>query len=447
MSYKSKDRLREGVLFKELMPFGGKLNKNNRWLILHDQIPWERLEEIYRKHHSRLGRPGKDSQLINGLLIVKHTMDISDEMVVEQFLENPYVQFFCGYDQLVTNEKEIEPSTLSKVRGRVGVEYFKKFEDEIIRLLVEKKVIKAKEQMVDATVYPAGVRYPTDTGLMEDVRQWLIKSIKELKSIGGIKEKIRTHCRKARAIYLKFQKKRKKTAKEIRKVKKQVLQYVRRNIKQVEELVGKVKPREILEWAIIEGIKSRMGDVREIYRQQLVMYRNKVKSIGGRIVSFWKPYVRPIVRGKAGKEVEFGPKCSVSYVDGYLFLDKFSFEAYQEGNVLNESISEHKRRFCDEAKVIIADKIYGTRSNREMLEEAGIKASLVPLGRKSKLSGIKEKWIRKKQQERNRIEGAIGNSKTTYGLERGRYKIVGGEEINIRLGLIAMNLNTMLARV
>lgn len=310
MSYKSKDRLRDGVLFKELMPFGGKLNEKNRWIVLHDQIPWKKLEEIYRKYHSPLGRPGKDSQLINGLLIVKHTMDISDEMVVEQFLENPYVQFFCGYDQLVTNEKEIDPSTLSKVRGRVGAEYFQKFENEIIKLLVEKKVIKAREQMVDATVYPAGIRYPTDTGLMEDVRQWLIKSIKELKRIGGIKEKIRTHCRKARAVYLKFQKKRKKTGKEIRKIKKQVLQYVRRNIKQVEELAGKVRPAEILDWAVKKG-----------------------------------------------------------------------------------------------------------------------------------------KWIKKKQRERNRIEGAIGNSKTTYGLEKLRYKITGGEEINIRLGLVAMNLTAMLARI
>ncbi len=55
--------------------------------------------------------------------------------------------------------------------------------------------------------------------------------------------------------------------------------------------------------------------------------------------------MRPIVRGKAGKDVEFGPKCSVSCVDGYLFLDKISFEAYHEGNVLNESIMEHKKHF------------------------------------------------------------------------------------------------------
>lgn len=447
MSYKNRDRLREGGLFKELMPFGGKLNKNNQWIELHDKIPWDRLDEIYRKYHSHLGRPAKDSQLINGLLIIKHKKNISDTAVVEELLENPYIQYFCGYDQLVTREVEIDPSTLSKVRGRAGAEYFKMFEEEILKLLIKENVIKTREQMVDATVYPAKVKYPTDTGLLEDVRQWLVKSIKELKEIGGIKDKVRTYRRKAHMVYLNFQKKRKKTVKEIRRIQKQMLQYVGRNIRQVKELIEKVNPKDIMDWAVIEGIKKRLQDVAEISRQQWKMYKERIKSVENRVVGFWKPYIRPMVRRKDGKEVEFGPKCSVSYVDGYLFLDKISFDAYHEGTVLNDSLDRHKTRFGKDAKVMIADKIYGSRSNREMLEARGIKASLIPLGRKSKLSKSREKWVKQKQRKRNEIEGAIGTSKTAYGLERLRYKVQGGEEINIRLGLIAMNLNTMLARI
>ena len=94
MSYKSKGR-RTGSLFSELLPFGGKLSLNNRWIKMHDVMPWQELEEIYRKHFSNLGRPGKDSQLINGLLIVKHQMVLSDVEVVELFLDNPYIQYFC----------------------------------------------------------------------------------------------------------------------------------------------------------------------------------------------------------------------------------------------------------------------------------------------------------------------------------------------------------------
>ena len=63
MSYKIKDR-RTGNLFTELLPFSGKLNSNNRWMKLHDLIPWEELENIYKKYFLDLGRPGKDSQLV-----------------------------------------------------------------------------------------------------------------------------------------------------------------------------------------------------------------------------------------------------------------------------------------------------------------------------------------------------------------------------------------------
>ena len=438
MSYKSKDQ-QTGNLFSELLPFGGKLNLNNRWIKLHDLIPWEELEDIYRKYFSQLGRPGKDSQLINGLLVVKHQMVMSDEEVVEYFLENPYVQYFCGYDQFVIG-KEIESSTLTRMRKRLGVGYFKKFEDEILGLLKERKIIKTKEQMVDATVYPSNIAYPTDTGLIESVRSWVVETIKRVRKAEGIKEKIRTYCRKARAVYLKFQKKRKRTAKEIRRVKKQLLQYTRRNICQLKGLIGKVQE---LPGKTIRQLRARLKVADKIYQQQVEMLKGNLKSIEDRIVSFHRPQVRPMVRGKSGKNVEFGPKVSVSHVDGYLFLDKFSSDAYHEGTALYESIRLHEERFGKKAEVIITDKIYGSRENRERLAKDNIQASLIPLGRKSVMSKDHEQWVKKKQRERNAIEGKIGTSKEYYGLSRLKYK---NEELNIRLGLLAMNLSTALAK-
>ena len=439
MSYKSKDRLTES-LFAELLPFGGKLNVKNRWIRKHDMIPWEELEKIYRRYFSKLGRPGKDSQLINGLLIVKHQMVLSDKEVVELFLENPYVQYFCGYDQFVVTG-EIESSTLARLRKRLGVEYFKKFEDETIKILKDRKIIKPREQMVDATVFPSNVTYPTDTGLIENVRLWVVEVIKKIEDVTGVKKKSRTYCRVARRTYLRFQKKRKHKEKEIRRAKKQLLQYVGRNIGQLRSLLDGIK--EIPQKAVGQ-IKERLIVAEEVYRQQWTMYKKKIKSIENRIVSFQRSQVRPIVRGKSGKNVEFGPKVSLSCVDGYLFLDKFSYEAYNEGVVLEQDLLEHKRKFGKEPKVVITDKIYGNLKNRKMLKEKGIKASFVPLGRKCERSKKEEKWVREKQNKRSEIEGKIGVVKVHYGLERVLYK---NEEIGIRLGLLAMNLTTAMARI
>jgi len=130
---------------------------------LHDIIPWEELENIYKKYFSDVGRPGKDSQLVNGLMIVKHQKVVSDEETVKDFLENPYVQFFCGYDQFVT-VKEIDSSTLTRMRKQNGDEYFKKFENEILNLLKTRKKIKENEKKIDATMFNANVTHPKDKG-------------------------------------------------------------------------------------------------------------------------------------------------------------------------------------------------------------------------------------------------------------------------------------------
>ena len=281
MSYKSKDRLTES-LFKELLPFGGKLNTKNRWIKLNDMIPWEELEDIYRKYFSKLGRPGKDSQLINGILIVKHKMEMSDNEAVEYFLENPYVQYFCGYDQFVVG-KEIEPSTLTRVRKRLGAEYFKKFEDEILKILKERKLIKSNEQMVDATVFPSNIKYPTDTKLIEDARKWVVEVIRRIIKAEGIKKKIRTYCRVARRTYLRFEKKRRHTEKQVRRTKKQMLQYLNRNINQLRGLIEGIKE---IPAKTIRQIKDRLIVADKIYWQQRRMLKKNLRSIKNRIVSF-----------------------------------------------------------------------------------------------------------------------------------------------------------------
>jgi len=78
--YKSQDR-KTLFLFPEVFPFGGTLNENNRWLRVAELIPWEELEDEYRKHFSHVGRPAKDGHLVIGLLLLKHMTGLSDEGV------------------------------------------------------------------------------------------------------------------------------------------------------------------------------------------------------------------------------------------------------------------------------------------------------------------------------------------------------------------------------
>ena len=76
--YKGKDK-KSMELFKELMPYGGKLNENNRWIKLRGLVPWEEMEKEYARYFSDIGRPGLDGQLVLGVICIKHMLKLSDE--------------------------------------------------------------------------------------------------------------------------------------------------------------------------------------------------------------------------------------------------------------------------------------------------------------------------------------------------------------------------------
>jgi IS5 family transposase len=433
-------------LFKDLFPFGGQLNANNDWVKLVGLIPWAELEVVYRRYFCcDRGRPAKECQLICGLLIAKHRESLSDRRVVKLVNENPYVQFFCGFDQFVTSEKIIHPSLLSKMRRRLGKEFFALFEGEVLRVLVEHGLIWAKEQLIDATVIPADISYPTDCKLLNEAREWLCKMILRVKRRAGIREQVRTYRRVGKWVYMAFTKRRKKTRRYIRKVQGKMLRFVRRNLGQIEELLERV-PDEMAGFK--ERVAEKVSVIRCLYSQQKEMWERRVRRVENRIVSIHRLHIRPMVRGKEGKDVEFGPKVVLSVVDGYGFLDHFSFDAYNESGHLEGSVRQYEDRFGQKPKVVIADKIFGTRENRSYLEEEEIGAAFKPLGRPRDRPDKGEKvWMKRQQKKRNCIEGLIGTSKTRYGLERILYSIPDGEEIWVRMGLMGMNLNRAVVRM
>ena len=431
--YRRKDR-KTIPLFPELFPFGGRLNENNRWLRIAELIPWEELEDEYAKHFSDVGRPGTDSQLVIGLLLLKHMTGLSDEGIVQDVLENPYMQAFCGFEKFVT-EEILDPSTLTKMRGRLGLEFFKQLENKTYKLLIDRKIIKAKGMLVDATVFPEKIKYPNDVGILNEVREWLVKNIKRIgKSIG---KKYRTRPREARKEYLNFSKKKTKTKKTINKAKKKMLQYVRRNIKQLKDAIEQVK-------AAGQQVKSRLieklGVAEKIFHQQQEMYKNKTHRVDDRIVCFHRPYVRPIKRGKQGKKTEFGGKGALVGVGGFLFLDYFEHRAFAEEELLADHLAGYMDRFGKLPPYASMDAKYGTEENRELADKLGVRASFKRRGRKPKTIDSQDRWFKKKQRERNQIEGGFGNGKEHYRLDGVRYSIKDGSEIWVRAGILAMNL-------
>src|SRR3972149_3623163 len=193
-----------------------------------------------------------------------------------------------------------------------------------------------------------------------------------------------------------------------------------------------------------------LNDVREWLGKRIKGYGEKAGEkirTYCRIVSFCRPYVRAIVRGKTGKEVEFGSKAGCVHVDGFVFLDHLEHRAFAEEEFVKKHVETYKERFGKVPSSFTADKKYGTKNNREYLEKEGIRVGFKALGRKKKDAERSGRWLKKKQRERNRIEGDFGNGKEHYGLDRVLYSIENGSEIWVRLGLLGMNLKTALRKI
>jgi IS5 family transposase len=439
--YRGKDRQTK-PLFSDFLPFDGKLDSENRWLKIKALIPWESLESRYQGYFSDRGRPALDGRLVIGILLLKHITGSSDDEIVTRVNENPYMQAFCWLEHFAT-EPLLDSSSLSKIRKRLGSKYFAELERETYHVLIERKIIKAKGLLIDATVFPEHVRYPTDTGLLNEARQWVVGQIKKIGDSVG--RKMRTYCRKAQKEYLAFSKKKNKSRKLVQRTKKSLLQYLRRNVNQMQSLLEEARQQGI---KIEQKVKNRFKVVCKLFDQQFQMYRQKTNRIEERIVSLQRHWTRPIVRGKTGpKAVEFGPKASLSYVDGFVFLDHLSSENFPEAARVDAQLEQYETLFGQKPSYVVADKIYGNRENRKTIKEHEIRDAFEPLGRKTRIQNPSTRWRKQKQRERNRIEGSFGHAKNHFGLDSIKYYIEQGPEIWVRLGLLSMNLQTAAKRI
>lgn len=425
-------------LFERSLPFDGKLDRSNRWITLAHTLNWREMECSYAKLFAADGRPGLRARYVLGTLILKHQFQVSDDEILQLIVESPYLQYFIGLAQFTTTVP-FEASSLSRVRERLGDETFAEFEQTLITTLVENKLIQPKGLLLDATVYESDITYPTDCGLLESARQFCVEQIQHLSKV--VNTKVRTYRRVARRAYLNFTKKKRKTRKQVRRMHKSLLQYVRRNIKQFSELLEQAQTAG---HGLPAAVLKKFETVKTLFQQQREMYVEKKKTIGNRIVSLAKPHVRPIVRGKNGKDVEFGAKAALSCVDGYLFVDHLSFDNFNESTTLEESIDRFRERFEKSPDYVAMDQIYGSRANRQYLKEQNLRASVKKLGRPTRSEDEEAKreqrWRKRKQRERNRIEGAIGNSKTKHDLGVVRAKTITTEKTWIQMALFSRNL-------
>ena len=183
-----------------------------------------------------------------------------------------------------------------------------------------------------------------------------------------------------------------------------------------------------------------------MYRQQREMHSTKRHSTADRIVSIHQPHVRPMVRGKAGSNVEFGSKIGVCIHNGLTYLDHLSWDSYNETEDLKTSANNYKKRNGYFPAKINADQIYITRENRAWCKEKNIQLNGKPLGRPTEQTKERIKELRQGVSERNCVEGKFGQAKRWYGMGCIHARLKTTSESMIGAIVVVLNLVRLVQR-
>ena len=480
------------------LPFGGKVRKDNRWVRMAEALPWDVIEELYTRNlaGTGMGTPALPARVAFGALVIKEVMGLTDEETVLYIQENHYAHYFLGYHEY-HEEPLFDPSMMTHFRKRFTMEIVgtinetlvkqawagsmrngrgensagteskeapveeqadepcvmeeeERTQDELEKLVEvtgeqseQQQPANAGKLLIDATCCPADITYPTDMDLLNTAREKKETMLDRLWAcVRSINKKPRTYRRKARKQYVQFSKKRKHYLKTIRKALGQQLGYVKRNLEHILTLVQE---------AGLESLTRReyreLLVVQEFYRQQREMHEHRQHSIPGRIVSISQPHVRPIKRGKAAAETEFGAKISVGMIEGYAFMDRLSWDNYNESGDLQEQVERYRERTGEYPESVHADAIYQTRANRRYCQERTIRLSGPPLGRPRKEYSeptpealAHKQQIRDDERARIPVEGKFGQCKRRFSMNRIMAKLQGTSETTIAMTLLIVNL-------
>lgn len=472
--YRRTEKQREFVEFN--LPFGGKLLSSNRWVKMSQMIPWHQFEDEYCSNLSKSGQgpPAFSVRMALAALIIKERLGLSDEECVEQIHENPYLQYFCGLKEFTT-KTPFHPTMYVHFRKRFPADVITRINEVVVQRAtktIRKDIDKDSDKgagassdksndpeqkngnqgklLMDATCVPADITFPTDLKLLNAAREKTEEIIDVLhKRRGKGHKKPRTYRIKARKAFLAIAKSKKVRKAKLRKALRSQLGFIKRNLKSIDKL-SEVVPLTVLS-------KRQYRDllvISELYRQQQWMYDHRSKRIDDRIVSINQPHVRPIKRGKAGSDTEFGPKLSVSLVDGYSFVDRIGWDNFNESGDLEDQVEAYRRRFGFYPESVHADKLYRTRNNLRYCKSKGIRLSGPRLGRPptvtpENVDRLKAEAKRARQDEIDRIpiEGKFGQGKRKYGIGRLMTKLAETSETAISLCFLVMNLERWLAAI
>lgn len=405
--------------------------------VLDDQEVLSGLEKNYSENR---GRPAVPPAKMAFLLVIKHVETLSDEELVEKLRGSLPMQKALNIT-FKAAQKYLDPSSLSKFRDRIGEEGVKLIYGAVERFIKKNGLVKGRTIILDTTAVPSDIAYPTDIQLLEKARKFLLKVIKRYAGTH-----VRTHCRRARKVFLHYIKFKNAKRLKTRLVHGKMLRFVKRNLAQARVVLNrhmsgkkKITKKDLREIRILETIGTLLEQQKEVHRQTSRSGKKFGIHIPNRIVSIFREFVRPIPRGKIPQKTEFGAKILLGLRSGFIQILGLTHDNQADC----EMIKDHFPHWT--GMIVGGDRGFHSPVNTKLAAEHGLKGYYVE--RKGKRSLPRNHAVKRIRKLRPIIEAKISLAKRKHGLNRNRYgRGRDGESQWIYLGITGMNLKSAIRK-
>jgi transposase, IS5 family len=394
------------------------INPNHELVILADKIDWHSFEREFGTLYSNTGQPGVPIRTMVGLLMLKRIYNLGDETVMEQWIQNPYFQYFCGESEFQW-KFPCDPSDLVHFRKRIGtqgVEFVFKMSVEL-----RKDEISSTDLIVDTTAQEKNITYPTDAKLLTKV----IEICNTIAKKEGIQQR-QNYKRTLKTLQIKqrfaHHPKRKKEAKAA--------------LRKLRTIAGRLV-RELeraLNSSALKTYSKQLENCNKIVVQK--------KDDNNKIYSLHEPETACIAKGKAHKKFEFGSKVSFAVIPkANIIVGVKNFNGNPHDSLTLESTIQHAEEVCGLMfKNVIVDRGY---KGKKIIGETIV----VSPGPPNAKSHYCKKTMRKKCRSRAAIEPIIGHVKSDCRMARNYLKGNTGNDINAILAAAGFNLRGLLRKI
>jgi Transposase domain (DUF772). len=371
-------------------------------------------------------------------MFLKAYTNLSDSQLIDNLNSNIHYQLFCG-----VRINPLNPLTNFKIVSDIRCEIASKLDIDSMQQILSSHwkpyMGNLRVHMTDATCHESYIRYPTDVKLLWESVVWLYPKMCAMYKQLGLR-KPRSKYDKQCKRYVQYSKKRRRTQTESRVLKRSLLHLLHKLIGITDELIK------------TNGLKlssrfcRRYSVIKKVYHQQARRFAGH--QVKNQIVSIDKPYIRPIVRGKESKAVEFGAKVNMIQIDGINFIEHFSFSAFHEGIRLPQCIAKQQQLFHQRVSHVAADSLYATNYNRRFCSKRDIVTGFVRKGRAGKHEDQMKIMRSLLSRERStRLEGSFGTEKQHYSLQKVKARTEATEILWIFLGIHTANAVRMIEKM